>query len=542
MKRTGWSRSWQIFRLFFITLAEILWERFRRKFYGAQVMDEQLPALYRRQAVRIRLTAISLEGLLIKLGQFFSTRVDLLPREYTEELAKLQDEVPSVNWPEIAAIVEAELQQPIALAYREIEQKDLAAASLGQVHRAFLPTGERVAVKVMRPNIEAIIAADLKTLQQIIILLEWLTDWGKRFDLWAIYKEFSKTLLSELDYIQEGKNGERFSTNFEQDERVKIPKIYWSHTTKRVLTMELLEGYKITQVESWGEIVEPKYITELLVEIYTRQILEHGIFHADPHPGNIMVSPEGKLCLIDFGMVGYITLRDKEVLRELLLALGSKNTPGIVRAFGELGFLRPDADQVMIRRSLEKILEKYATQSIGSFSNEQWVEVIGEFDESVLGEYFQVPANYIFLGRTLGTLFGLCVSLEPDTQFISILEPHLKRLAMIENIETGKPSYLTQIMQMAATMAELPGRVQRTLTLAEQGNLHIRVDSPAFQHWVKSQDRALRFVGRSIIFAAFLVSSVILYVYGLQFEAHVNFFLAIVFFLYLLLTWKGSRS
>ena len=525
--KKGLGRAATIFRLFGRILWELWWWQLLRRLRGAEVADRRKSDLLRRQAVRVRETALSLGGVLIKLGQFFSTRVDLLPREYTEELSRLQDEVTPVEAEAVYRVIEEELKQRPDEVFARFDSDYLAAASLGQVHLAVLPSGEKVAVKVLRPGIEEVIAEDLKTLERVIILLELLTDWGKRFDLWTVYREFSRVLLAEMDYLQEGQNAERFKNNFASDPGVKVPAIFWNYTTRRVLTMEYIEGHKIVQAAEWANAVSPGEVVKKLIEVYIRQVLEHGFFHADPHPGNILVLSDGRLGFIDFGMVGTITAHDREALRELVLAVGSKNAPGIVKAFVELGFLRPDSDLVVVRRALEHILERFADRHIGDFTNEQWLEIVHEFEEVVRGEAFQIPSNYIFIGRTVGTIFGLCVALDPEARFIALLEPHLKRLA-IQDAGAAAPEYFRKAAAFGHILLEIPGRLQRVLTLAEQGNLHIRIDSPALSRRLQAQERSLRLVGRTVVFAAFLLTSTLLYIHNFTFEAHVNLALAIL--------------
>lgn len=530
-----------IFKVFFSIVLEFVFDRFQRIFRGIESMDRLRPELYRRQAVRLRETAIMLGGVWIKLGQFFSTRVDLLPREYTEELSKLQNEVTFEDASGIIQVIEQEFGKPINDIFTSFNRQALAAASLGQVHLARIPTGELVAVKVLRPGIEKVVESDLKTLQRIIILLELLTDWGRRFDISALYREFSNTLVSELDYIQEGKNCERFQNNFAAENRVIIPQVYWDYTTRRVLTLEYLQGYKITDVQQWETIIAPSSLVALLVETYIQQILEQGFFHADPHPGNLLVLPDGRLGLIDFGMVGQVTALDKDGLRKLILAMATKNSPGMVKAFLELGFLRPETDAVVVRRALDQILERVYDMPLGRFTNEQWIEIMHQFEEVVRAEPFQIPSTFIFLGRTLGTLFGLCVELQPDTQFISLLEPHLKRLALTDDSGEIWEQYRKKAVAFLGTLGELPELMQRTLSLAEQGNLHIKIDSYIIARILRSQERAIRFLGRSIVFAAFLITAVIMYINEKTFESHVYLGVAGIVGLFLIFGWSDRN-
>ncbi len=543
IKQYQLKRSWRARTIFKVLLGFILdffWLKVQRVFRGVGVMDTLRGDLYRRQAVKLRETAILLGGLWVKLGQFFSTRVDLLPREYTEELSKLQNEVPPEEVAGIVAVIESELGKPILEIFASFDETVTAAASLGQVHRAVLPTGELVAVKVLRPGIEDVVKGDLKTLQNILILLGIITDWGRRYDLAALYREFSSTLLTELDYLQEGRNCERLFANSPPEAQVKIPQVFWDYTRQRVLTLEYLEGFKITDVEHWQDRVQPKQVVAQLVESYISQILEHGFFHADPHPGNILILLDGRIGLIDFGMVGQVTTTDKQSLKNLVMAFATKNSPGLVKAFLDLGFLRPETDVVVVRRALDHILERVHDMPLGKFTNEQWLEIVREFEEVVRAEPFQIPSAFIFLGRTLGTLFGLCVYLLPDTPFFSLLEPHLKRLTLSDDSGDVWEQYQKKAVAFAGAILEIPGLLQRTLSLAEQGNLHLKTDNNSIAHILRSQERALRFLGRAIIFAALLITAVIMYTNKLYTEAHIYLILTFIVGAFLLLGWRGG--
>lgn len=544
IKKYQLRRSWRARTIFKVMLGfawDFFWLKVQRIFRGVAVMDTLRGDIYQRQAVKLRETAIILGGLWVKLGQFFSTRVDLLPREYTEELSKLQNEVPPVETAGILEVIESEFGKPILEIFASFEEKVDAAASLGQVHQAVLPTGELVAVKVLRPGIEDVVKGDLKTLQKILLVLELITDWGRRYDLAALYREFSSTLLTELDYLQEGRNCERLSANLPPESPVKIPQVFWSHTRQRVLTLEYLKGFKITDVEQWQHLVQPKQVVEQLVESYISQILEEGFFHADPHPGNILILPDGRIGLIDFGMVGQVSTTDKQSLKNLVMAFATKNSPGLVKAFLDLGFLRPETDVVVVRRALDNILERVHDMPLGKFTNEQWLEIVQEFEEVVRAEPFQIPSAFIFLGRTLGTLFGLCVYLQPDTPFFSLLEPHLRRLALNDE-DAGDvwEQYKKKAVALAGALLEIPGLLQRTLSLAEQGNLHIKMDNNSIAQILRSQERALRFLGRAIIFAVFFITAVIMYINKLYMEAHVYLIITLIVGVFLLLSRKGG--
>jgi predicted unusual protein kinase regulating ubiquinone biosynthesis (AarF/ABC1/UbiB family) len=310
------------------------------------------PARFRRLSRRFRLLAVNMGGVLIKLGQFLSSRVDVLPAEVTEELAGLQDEVPAVAWPEIAAVLSAELGD-LALHFADFEERPQAAASLGQAHRAWLRPGEgdepreAVVVKVQRPGIEALVATDLRALS---VVAGWAMRYPpirRRANVPALLDEFARTLAEELDYRLEADHAESMAAAFASDSTIVIPAVYRDHSTGRVLTLQNVEGIKITDVAAMRQAgIDPAQVAERLFEAYFHQIFSDGFFHADPHPGNLFVLPapaaltaevmdasdEGqpfRLAFVDFGMMGRIEPRLRENLQKVLVSAVQRDARGL---------------------------------------------------------------------------------------------------------------------------------------------------------------------------------------------------------------------
>ncbi len=368
-------------------------------------------------------------GVLIKVGQFLSSRVDLLPPEYIEELSLLQDEVPSVPFSEIRLAAEKELGGPLARFYSAFSEAPLAAASLGQVHLATLPTGHSVAVKVQRPNIDAIVEADLGSLRYIVSWLERFTAIRRRVDLSAVLVEFEDTLRLELDYIAEGHHAERISVMFRDDPRIVVPRVYWSHSTARLLTLQYMWGTKVTDFASLErQGISRALVAEILMQAYLKQVMEVGFFHADPHPGNIAVRPGPVVVLLDFGMVGEITPAMRENLRRIFLGVIRRDFEEVLVAAERLGFITAGGDRRSIKRALAWIVDTFYEMSLGDLQEVDPRYVLNELQDVLFSESLRVPANFAFLGRALGTLVGLATALDPSFQFVEVAEPYARNL------------------------------------------------------------------------------------------------------------------
>ncbi|HEY8684732.1 MAG TPA: AarF/ABC1/UbiB kinase family protein [Chloroflexota bacterium] len=422
-------RSFKILRLFFSLFFGFLFEYALSRLGGRPHGFFSDSDRNRHRARRIRTTALEMGGVLIKVGQFLSSRVDLLPPEYIEELSLLQDEVPSVPFSEIRLAAEKELGGPLARFYSAFSEAPLAAASLGQVHLATLPTGHSVAVKVQRPNIDAIVEADLGSLRYIVSWLERFTAIRRRVDLSAVLVEFEDTLRLELDYIAEGHHAERISVMFRDDPRIVVPRVYWSHSTARLLTLQYMWGTKVTDFASLErQGISRALVAEILMQAYLKQVMEVGFFHADPHPGNIAVRPGPVVVLLDFGMVGEITPAMRENLRRIFLGVIRRDFEEVLVAAERLGFITAGGDRRSIKRALAWIVDTFYEMSLGDLQEVDPRYVLNELQDVLFSESLRVPANFAFLGRALGTLVGLATALDPSFQFVEVAEPYARNL------------------------------------------------------------------------------------------------------------------
>lgn len=467
-------RTVKILRLFTGFLLEIAWYKLLRKLYGPR-LEARLPQLYRNQAIRFRETALLLEGLLIKVGQFFSTRVDVLPAEYTSELALLQDEVPPVRTDQIKHVISTELGAPVDTIFAEFEDNHIAAASLGQVHRAVLRSGEVVAVKILRPRIEEIINIDLTAFRGVIWMLKVFTKWEKYTDFDDLYDEFSATLREELDYRQELANLERFRVNFQDDPLISAPAVYPEYSRQRVLTLEFVDGYKVTdRAGLLAAGLEPEKVAGTLVDAYLKQALIHGFYHADPHPGNLFVRPDGGIIFIDFGMVGRITDANKRSVRKLISGIINSDPEELSQALQEMGFIKPAANLLSLQKAISIFLVELKGVQFEELGNLQIDKFLGELREFIYSEPFQIPAHYTFLGRAVGTLSGIATGLDPNMNILSVVKPYAKQVLGQDFTPLQLVWQKTKTVALAGV--EIPPLLEKTLRDFRTGDVQVKVE------------------------------------------------------------------
>jgi predicted unusual protein kinase regulating ubiquinone biosynthesis (AarF/ABC1/UbiB family) len=505
-----------------------------RKLWRSQTWyDDRRQELFASQSRRFRNTAVDLGGLMIKLGQFFSTRVDVLPQSVTRELASLQDEVQPEDFAALRLEAEAEFGRPLEEIYESLDETPLAAASLGQVHCGQLANGQTVAVKIQRPGIEETVDTDLKAIRRVIDLIKLLTDWEKHADFDAIFSEFSDMVHEELDYIHEGHNAEIIAANLTGDQEVIIPRIYWEYTTRHVLTMEFEDGMKITDYEGLARAgVNRHDLAIKLLQIYIKQILVDGFFHADPHPGNLFVTPAGRIILIDFGMVGVISRPLRESLVQLARSMIQRDYDQVVILLKKVGFLQRGADAELLAKAIGLFMEEVLGKGGDPFSSDLG-EIMDNMETLLFENPFQIPANFTFLGRALGTLLGLCVGLDPEISFLDEARPYVAEFTR-ENIKVW------DIVREKATaignaLVELPPLAERVLHKAERGDLLIKVSLPDLGETFAANTRALNRLTWALTFGFILGVSAYLLVSHYQIEARYGFALSALLFLFLLL-------
>ena len=483
---------------------------------------------YRRLAIR-------LGGVMIKVGQFLSSRVDVLPAEVTAELAGLQDEVPAEPFAAIRRLAEAELGALLLARYASFEAEPLAAASLGQVHRATLRAPEagtsvddaRVVVKIQRPGIERLIATDLAALRMVGRWVQRYPPVRRRANVPALLEEFSRTLYEEIDYLEEGRHAEAFAANFQGDPGVRVPRVLWSHTTRRVLTLEDVYAIKITDYEAiTAAAVDRRAVAQRLFTTYLKQIFDDGFFHADPHPGNLFVTPGPagwQLTFVDFGMVGRGPSTVRAGARELVIGIGTRDAARLIRGYQLLGVLLPGADLELLARAEAHVFERFWGRSMSelrSMHREEMQQFAAEFRELLYDMPFQVPQNLILAGRCVAILSGMCTGLDPHFNVWEGLMPVAQKL-MAEEAKSGWQSWLDEALEVLRTLITLPRQVQGLAARIERGELEMR--APELERRVARLESAMRKTAGAVVFAALLAGGGQLYLGAALVPAYVMF-------------------
>ncbi len=381
------------------------------------------------QAVWLRESLISLGPTFIKIGQALGTRADLLPLEYVKELAKLQDQVPAFPTSDAFAIIEAELGRSLHEAYKEIDAEPIAAASLGQVYRARLHTDQEVAVKVQRPNLQSTISFDVAILFRLVKLTNrFFPKANENADWEGMLREFHSTIFEEMDYVREGRNADRFRYNFRTWRAIRVPKIYWTHTNTRVLTLDFIRGTKVVDLEGLrANRISPVKVNRMLIRTYLKQLLEDGFFHADPHPGNLLVMDSGHLAFFDFGMVGRITPKLQAQMIDAFFHVVARDVKGLGQDIINLNFLKPGVDPETVRPVVESLFTHYLNLKLGEVNFKELTYDLAE----VIYEYpFRLPSNFTYIMRALMTLEGIGVVTDPGFSFFETAKPFAKEFML----------------------------------------------------------------------------------------------------------------
>ncbi|HEX5888788.1 MAG TPA: AarF/ABC1/UbiB kinase family protein [Pyrinomonadaceae bacterium] len=421
LKAWIWAQLYAAFDLFIRGLRYVI-------FRGAEGSARKQARL-EKQAVWLRQSLIDLGPTFIKIGQALGTRADLLPLEYVTELATLQDQVPAFPTDEAFARIESELGRPLHEAFPEIDSEPIAAASLGQVYRARLATGEEVAVKVQRPNLEATISFDIAILYRLVKLTNrFFPRANENADWEGMLHEFHTTIHEEMDYVKEGRNADRFRYNFRTWRAIRVPKIYWSHTNTRVLTLEFVRGTKVVDLEGLrANGISPVKVNRLLIRTYLKQLLEDGFFHADPHPGNLLVMDSGHLAFFDFGMVGRISPQLQTQMIDAFFHVVARDVHGLGQDIINLNFLKPGVDPETVRPVVESLFTHYLNLKLGDVNFKELTYDLAE----VIYEYpFRLPSNFTYIMRALMTLEGIGVVTDPGFSFFETAKPFAREFML----------------------------------------------------------------------------------------------------------------
>jgi predicted unusual protein kinase regulating ubiquinone biosynthesis (AarF/ABC1/UbiB family) len=507
----------------------ILWDVVLRRIGFRRWVRRTRNQRLRQEATRFRVLAIRMGGVMIKVGQFLSSRLDVLPREVTDELANLQDEVPAEDFQGIRRLAEAELGAPLADLFDEIDPVPMAAASLGQVHRARLGSehdvGFRdVVIKVQRPGIAAIVDTDLSALSRVGTWLMRYRPIRTHADVPALLREFSATLHEEIDYEHEADNAETFYQNFADDPGVQVPRVVRSLSTRRVLTLEDVSAIKITDYAAITDAgIDRAQVAERLVAVYLKQIFEDGFVHADPHPGNLFVTPvpgqDGEpatwlLTFVDFGMVARIPDTVRSSLRELLIAVGTRDATRVVKAYQMLDMLLPGADLAAIERAEAHVFDRYWGLSMSELRNidpQEVREFAHQYRDLLLDLPFQVPQNLIYVVRTVAILSGMCTGLDPDVNLWQQLGPYARRLVQDE-ASAGIGQWLDEIGSALLALLALPAQTSRVLARVEGSGLPVRDEQVG--RAVRSLSRSVDRLSVTVIVAGLLIGGSVLVAAG----------------------------
>ncbi len=397
-------------------------------FRGGEGSDNKKARL-EKQAVWLRNSLIGLGPTFIKIGQALGTRADLLPLAYVRELSTLQDQVPAFSTAEAYARIELELGRSLRECYAEIDSEPVASASLGQVYRARLSSGEEVAVKVQRPDLERIISFDVAVLFKIVELTNrFFPKANENADWEGMLREFHTTIFEEMDYVKEGRNADRFRYNFRTWRAIRVPKIYWSHTSQKVLTLEFIRGTKVVDLEGLrARRISAVKVNRLLVRTYLKQLLEDGFFHADPHPGNLLVMDSGHLAFFDFGMVGRITPELQSRMIDAFFHVVARDVHGLGQDIINLNFLKPGVDPETVRPVVERLFKVYLNLKLGEV---KFKELTYDLAEVVYEYPFRLPANFTYIMRALMTLEGIGICTDPEFSFFETAKPYAKEFML----------------------------------------------------------------------------------------------------------------
>lgn len=481
-------------------------------------------ARLQRMARRFHALAVELGGLMIKVGQFLSSRLDVLPPEITKELEGLQDEVPPVAFDQIRALAEAELGVPLETAYSFIDPVPLAAASLGQAHRARLSAVDAdhagftdVVVKVQRPGIDEIVAIDLAALRKVAGWLSRVRIVSSHVDAPALIEEFAHTSLDEIDYLHEGSSSERFAESFADDGRVAVPAIAWERSTRRVLTLADVTAIKINDREALRAAgIDPSEVAAEFAAVMFDQLFSHGYFHADPHPGNIFVTPvvggdrDWKLTFIDFGMMGEVPDRLRRGLQEVMIAAASRDGRRLVAAMRDVGVLLPSADTGDLERAMTALFARFGGMGFAELQQvdpREFEDFARQFGDTVRALPFQLPENFLLIIRAVSLTSGVCSSLDPAFNVWDAIEPYAQRL-LREQSGNAAQALGKEALAVAGIAVRLPRRVDDVLTRLEDGRL--AVDTPKLDQRIRALERVGRRVVSAVIFAALLVGGILL--------------------------------
>jgi predicted unusual protein kinase regulating ubiquinone biosynthesis (AarF/ABC1/UbiB family) len=489
---------------FFVVIGQffpliVAYLRDRRRYLLVGGSREVTGAMRRERARGLLDTLLTLGPTFIKLGQILSTRPDILPPEYVAEFSKLQDEVPPAEWAEAKPVIEDELGAPGEV-FDSFDTDAISGASLGQVYQAELD-GEQVAVKVRRPGIEELIEADLKVIKWSLPVIIRFIGEARSFSLETLAEEFDTTIHQEIDYAREARMLEDIKDNFTGDPTIRIPSVIESHSTPRVLTMEYVSGTKITAIDELDAMgVDRTGLAERLERIYLQMIVDDGVFHADPHPGNLSVKPDGTLVFYDFGMSGTVEEFVQDKIIEFYMGIANQDIDAILDALVEMGTLSPDADRETMGNVMELAIQDVRGEEVDQYRVQ---EVVGQVEDTIYEFPLRLPANLALVLRVATVVEGVCVTLDPNFDFISVATDYLVEEGYREEgIRQFLEGRSEEVQDLAQAAVRTPPKLEHTLDSLNQGNLSVHAN-------LDDTDDLFETLANRIVFGALLTAGVI---------------------------------
>ncbi len=458
---------------------------------------------------RVRLMLQELGPTYVKLGQIMSSRADLLPVAWTQELAKLQDEVPPFPYSQVREIISAELGAPVEALFEFFDKQPIAAASIGQVHRAMLADRRLVVVKVQRPGIEPQVRADMEIMRDLARLIEANTLWGKQYGVVGVVEEFERTLLDELDYTNEGRNADRLRHNMASNPRVRVPFVYWELVSPHVLTLEWIKGVKVNRLDVLDEAgISRVVIAEALIRSIFKQILSDGFFHADPHPGNLFVDLEEEtLIYLDLGMMGYLVMDQREELSNLVLAALRRDSRDLARVILNIGTPYKPVRELELRREIDRILDRYMTASLREIS---FSGILDEIVSMVFEHGIRLPSELTLALKALMQAEEVGRLLNPNIQIVEVARKVAQQILWERVAPRVVLGDTIQSFREAQRMVKVfPRAAERLLHQIENGKLQFELDLPNFQHQMLHLYIIFNRLAAGLIIAGMVIGSAI---------------------------------
>ncbi len=522
--------AWQFFPL------AVSYARDRRRFLLFGSSREVTAAQRHRRAVALLESMLTLGPTFIKLGQLLSTRPDVLPPEYVDEFTKLQDRVPPADWADARDVVEAELG-PVDERFDDFDTEAISGASLGQVYRASVD-GQPVAVKVRRPGVEDLVEADLRVIRWTLPVVMRFVGESRSFSLETLADEFSRTIRQEMDYEREARMLREIRDNFEDDPAIRMPEVVSSHSTGRVLTMEYVEGTKITDVEDLDERgLDRTDLARHLQRAYMQMIVEDGVFHADPHPGNLAVQDDGTLVFYDFGMSGYVDPFVQDKIVDFYAAVASQDIDAILDSLIEMGTLSPEADREVMGDVMELAIADARGEDIEHYRVQQ---IIQQVEDTIYEFPLRLPSNLALVLRVATVVEGVCVTLDPEFDFIEVATGFLREEGYIE---AGAREYVAdranEVRSAAESAVRVPPKLESALDTIDRDDLVVQAD-------IRDSDDHLTVLAKRLVFGmafgAGVVSASLLWAFSTPMATAIPVLLALVALLGLYRSFRSRRG